>query len=205
MLNRIATIITAPKTSLFFIGLMFFLPFCVGYHHLPIPAFYGEWLAALFGLFAMLTFLNSGFWQNIKMPQFSLVFLGLTALVAIQWMLGMLHSSQYALIVFSYLMWAFVIVLLGSYLRSLLGWEAVAKTLAWFIVCGAIFNVGFVVLQVLVNSGISVDWMPKLPRYGALAQPNNFADYIGLSIASVIYLYAKRLIKARWFWILLFL
>ena len=191
MLNRLTTSITSPVTSLYLIGLMFCLPFTVAYHHLPIAAFYGEWLSAALGVLAMLTLLGKGFWQHFKLPQISLVFLGLASIIGMQWMLGMLHSPQYALLVLSYLAWSFVLVVLGSYLRQALGWEKIALTLAWFIVLGGALNVVFVGLQLALKSGVALSFMPKLPGYGALAQVNNFADYMALATASLIYLYAK--------------
>jgi O-antigen ligase len=191
MLNRLFTSITSPVTSLYLIGLMCCLPFTVAYHHLPIAAFYGEWLSAALGVLAMLTLLGKGFWQHFKLPQISLVFLGLASIIGMQWMLGMLHSSQYALLVLSYLAWGFVLVILGSYLRQALGWEKIALTLAWFIVLGGALNVVFVGLQLALKSGVALSFMPKLPGYGALAQVNNFADYMALATASLMYLYAK--------------
>lgn len=200
MFNRIAQFFTSPNTSLFFIGLLFCVPFCVGYHHRPIPAFVGEWLAAALGVVAMLAILSKNFWQNIKLPQISLVFLGLATIVCMQWMLGMLHSPQFSLLILSYIAWAFLLTILGSYLRQTLGWEELATTLAWVMVLGAIYNIGFVALQIAMKSGIKISLMPNLGRYGALGQPNNFADYIGMGVASLMYLYAKRKMRSQIFW-----
>ncbi|MDO9365571.1 MAG: hypothetical protein Q7T58_04385, partial [Methylotenera sp.] len=133
-----------------FIGLMFLLPFVVLYHRLPIPSFYGEWIAATLGLAAMLPLLHKASWQSFQVPKIALIFLGLAAIISMQWMLGMLHSNQYALLILSYVVWAFFLVILGGYLRRELGWEKVAITLAWFIVIGGLINVGIVGLQYAV-------------------------------------------------------
>ena len=197
MLNRLTTSVTSPITSLYLIGLMFCLPFTVAYHHLPIAAFYGEWLSAALGVLAMLTLLGKGFWQHFKLPQISLVFLGLASIIGMQWMLGMLHSSQYALLVLSYLALGFVLVILGSYLRQALGWEKIVNTLAWFMLAGGVLNVVFVGMQVAFRSGVSMPFMPNFPAYGALGQVNNFADFMALATASLMYLYAKGKISLK--------
>ena len=199
MFSRFAQVATAPKTSLLMVGLLFCLPFTVAYHHLPIAAFYGEWLAAALGVAAMLALMSKNFWQEVKLPQISLVFLGLAAILNMQWMLNMLHSPQYALLILSYLAWAFVLVVLGSYLRQQLGWEKLATTLSWFMVLGGVANVIFVGLQIALKSKVDLPFMPKLTSYGALSQANNFADYMALATTSLMYLYAKKQLQLKWF------
>lgn len=186
-----------------FIGLMFLLPFVSLYHHLPIPSFYGEWIAAALGLLAMLPLMQKAAWQPLQIPQIALVFPGLAAILGMQWMLGMLHSHQYALLVLSYLTWAFFLVILGSYLRRELGWEKTAITLAWFLVIGGLINVAIVALQYAIQSGLTLAFMPQLYGYGAFSQVNHFADYTALATASLIYLYAKGRFSLKAFFIVL--
>jgi len=176
---------------------MFFLPFAIAVHHHPIPSFFGEWTAALLGLLACLAFFGKPFLQDLKIPQIALIFFGFASIVIMQWLLGMLHSPQYALLILSYFAWAFLLVSLGAYLRRELGWEKMAMTLSWFLVLGGIANIIFVALQVALNSGVNITFISKYPSYGTLAQPNNTADYVGLSIASLMYLYAKEQIKIK--------
>lgn len=185
--------------SLMFIGLMFLLPFVSLYHDLPIPSFYGEWVAAVLGLAAMLPLLRKAAWQPLQIPQIALIFPGLAAILGMQWMLGMLHSHQYALLVLSYLTWAFFLVILGSYLRHEFGWEKITTTLAWFLVMGGLVNAGIVALQYAMQSGLALAWVPKLTSYGTLAQANNVADYAALATASLIYLYAKGRLSLKVF------
>lgn len=192
MFQRVTQFLTSPNTSLFVIGLMFCFPFTVAYHHLPIAAFYGEWLAALLGVIAMFTLLSKDFWQQFQVPEIALVFVGLAAILGMQYIMGMLHSAQYALLILSYLAWALMLVVLGSYLRKRLGWQKVATVLAWFMVLGGAINIVFVGMQFGLKSGLGFTFMPNFPSYGALAQRNNFADYIALSSISLMYLYAKE-------------
>lgn len=201
MLKRFIQFVIAPQTSLFWIGLMFFLPFTVAYHHLPIASFYPEWFSAVFGVLAMPVLFNKDFYQAQKIPRISLVFVGLAAIVCMQAILRLPQSTSFALLVLSYILFAFVLTLIGSYLRHAMGWEKVSITLAWFVVLGGVCNIIFVGLQVMMKSGVVMTWFPNLPSYGALSQPNNFADYIGLAIASLMYLYAKKQLQARYFWV----
>jgi O-antigen ligase len=198
--------ITSANISLLVVGCLFCFPFTVAYHHLPIAAFYGEWLSALLGVVAMLALLNRAPELQIQppqVPQIALVFVGLAAILAMQYTVGMLHSTQYALLIASYLAWAFMLVVLGGFLRAQLGWDKIAIVLAWFIVLGGLINVVFVGLQLGLKSGLGFTFMPNFSSYGALAQRNNFADYIALATASTLYLYAKKQLSVKPFLVVL--
>lgn len=205
MFNRIISISISPATALWVVGLMWLLPFVILHHHLPIPAFYGEWVAAVLGLAALSPLLRQSAWQPIRVPQIALVLPGLAAIVCMQWMLGMLHSHQYALLVLSYLAWAFLLMLLGNHLRSELGWEKIATTLSWCLVAGGLANAFIVGLQYAMQSGLAIPYMPKLHGYGAIAQANHFADYMALATASLLYLYAGQKIKLKPFFVVMVL
>lgn len=191
MLRRFFSYCSSAKISLFLISLMFLLPFINMYHQLPIVSFYSEWAAGILGLLAMLSMLKPTQRLDFQIPQFSMVFLGLGLIVCAQWILGMLHSTQYALLILSYLIWAFFLTLLGSHLRRVFGWIKLVNTLALFLVIAGIINGGIVVLQIVTHTGGAIPFMPYLPSYGPFAQANHFADFTALSIASLIYLYVK--------------
>ncbi len=192
MSNRISATLLSAHTSLYAIGAMALLPFIIFHHHLPIPSFYGEWVAAAFGLVALLPLLKRETWQPLDVPHIALIFPGFIAILFMQWMLGMLHSTQYALLVASYLIWAFLLVILGNHLRRQLGWEKIATTIAWFIVVGGLLNALFVALQLATKFGISLPFMPQYYGYGTIGQTNHFADYTALATASLIYLFIKK-------------
>ena len=195
MLKRVFNSISAFNISLVFIGLMFLLPFINMHHEQPITPFYAEWIAATMGLLAIFPLLATASWRSIqsglKIPQVSLIFVGFAAILCVQWALGMLHSNRYALSVLSYFIWAFLLVVLGSYLRRELGWGKLVSTLAWCLVVAGIINVGIVVLQFVTKTGGVIPFLPNLPSYGALSQQNHFADFCALATVSLIYLYAK--------------
>ena len=191
MLRRLIDSLTSPSISLLFIAFMFFLPVLVMIHHKPITAFYGEWMAAMLGLMALMTLLKKDFSANFTIPKISLVFLALTGIVTLQSWLGMLNSAQLTLLVNSYLIWAFFLSVLGSHLRSMLGWENFSTSLAWFILFGGMVNACITAIQIAMRCDVSMPYFPILQSYGALAQENNSADYVRLAIASLIYLYIK--------------
>jgi O-antigen ligase len=192
MFARIGNVMLSANTSLHVIGLMAFLPFITMYHRLPIPSFYGEWLAAALGAIALLPLLKRESWQPLDIPHIALIFPGFLAILFIQWMLGMLYSTQYALLVASYLVWAFFLAMLGSHLRRQLGWEKISGTLAWYLLAGGVGNTIFVLLQYAGRLGVEVTFITDLPGYGAIGQLNHFADYMALALASLLYLLAKK-------------
>jgi O-antigen ligase len=191
----IGRMVGSANTSLNLIGLLVFLPFIVAHHRLPIPSFYGEWLAAVLGLFALFPLLKREAWQPLEIPQIALIFVGFVAIVCIQLMLGMLQSNPYGLLVMGYLVWAFLLVVLGNYLRRQLGWDKVAITIAWGILAGGIVNIVFVGLQYLTRLGVQIPYMPNISGFGAIGQLNHFASYIALGVASLIYLLFKKRLK----------
>lgn len=195
MFDRVTNRLLSPTTSLFVVGLMMLLPFIYPRHTLPIASFYGEWLAGALGLLALLPLLKRDSWQPLEIPQIALVFLGFVALVFMQWSLGMLNSSQYALMAASYLIWAFFLAILGSYLRRQLGWDRLVTVLAWFVLAGGLLNGGFVLLQLMMQNGMSVPFMPKHSSYGAIGQANHFANHTALALVSLFYLYSRGQIK----------
>lgn len=206
MLKRIC-IINPFDISLIFIGLMFLLPFVSMYHRLPILTFYAEWMAATLGLAAVIPLLRSTVLRTtqtpLQIPQISLVFLGLAAILCVQWALDMLHSNQYALLVLSYLTWAFLLVVLGSYLRRELGWKKLVATLAWSLVIAGIINIIIVALQFVTRTGGAIPFLSNWSGYGTLSQANHFADFTALATASLIYLYAKARFSLSFFILIL--
>lgn len=207
MLKNMFSLITACHISLAFIGLMFLVPFVIMYHAQPQPAFYAEWIAGVLGLIAIFPPLSKAARQNIqsplKLPQSSLIFLGLATILCVQWVLGMLHSNRYALSVLSYFVWAFSLVVLGGRLRRELGWDKLVAALAWCLLVAGIINIGIVVLQFVIRTGGVIPFLPNLPSFGALSQQNHFADFCALSTASLIYLHTKGRFSTSFFYLIL--
>ncbi len=184
-------------------GLMFLLPFINIHYEQPIPTFYTEWIAATLGLAAAFPLLSKASWKTIKVPQISLLPLGLGAILGIQWMLHMLHSTQYALLILSYFIWACLLTSLGATLRRELGWEKLVTALAYSLVIAGIINVAIVVLQFVIRTGGSIPLELNIASYGAMTQRNLFADFVALAIASLMYLYAKGRFSLSFFTLIL--
>jgi len=203
MLKRLFCFSCSLNMSLLLISLIFLLPFINMYHQLPIPSFYSEWIAGVLGLAAVATMLSTPLQSDIRIPQISLAFIGLAAILGMQWILGMLHSAQYTLLILSYLIWAFLLTLLGSHLRQELGWYKLVNTLAFSLVVAGIISGGIVVLQIVTRTGGAIPFMPYLESYGAISQPNHFADFTALAITSLIYLYTKGRFSTAFFTLML--
>lgn len=203
MLKSISFSYAPSNIILIFIGLMFLLPAVNMLHTVPITSFYSEWIAGALGLAALTPLLSKTKWSNMHLPQISLVYLGLAIILGIQSTIGMLHSAQYALLVLSYLGWAFLLTLIGSHLRKQLGWNKLVNTLAFFLITAGIIDGGMMVLQIVTRTGGAIPFLPNLTSFGPFSQTNHFADFIALATASLIYLYAKGRFSTAFFTLIL--
>lgn len=184
--------------SLALIALMCVLPFLVPHHRHPLTTFYGEWLAAALGLAASALLLRRASWQPFRFPVVALVPLGLIVVLGIQVAAGLAVYWQQHFLVGLYLMWAALLAVLGAELRREFGLEKLVPILAWAILVGGLLSAAIAGVQM---SGI--DLMPYIvPRkygYGAnLMQINHLANYLGLALASLLYLTATARLKTGW-------
>ena len=102
-----------------------------------------------------------------------------------------------------YLIWAFLFTIIGSQLRVKFGWEKLTSTFAWFLVIAGIINAEILVLQVVVHTGGAIAFLPNFTNYGAINQPNHFANFIALTIVSLIYLFIKERFSITFFTLIL--
>lgn len=184
------------QISLFFIGGMFLLPHLIPYHYSPIPTFYNEWVAAVLGVLGMTALLSQEYRASFAIPRSSLIFLGLLLITYLQTLFNPQDAVSNLALIQSYLLWAFLLSILGHHLRTTLGWQPLTKVLAWAILLAGFANVIFVALQFAQQAGAAIA-IPQLSSYGMLAQNNNFADLIALSIASLLYLSEKKYISSK--------
>jgi Virulence factor membrane-bound polymerase, C-terminal len=172
------------KLSLLVISLLFILPFLPNAHFAPISSFVSQALAGFVGLLASVYLLSKSRWQSIHIPHIAFVFLGLAVILAMQWLLGMLYSAQFALTVLAYLLWAMVLCVFGSQIKLALPWSSLVPTLAWASILAALLNLLWIAVQ---------------HRYPAMAlyyvPATELALNMSLALVSTLYLYAKQKIK----------
>ncbi len=185
--------------SLFFAGLMWVFPFLDYYHAYPLTAFYQEWSAAVLGLAAMPLLATRAYWQRAEVPRVILLPVGMIVLVIVQFALGKLPYFGQMLLYTLYLMWAGLIMMLGRGLRDELGLPTVATALAVFLLAGAELSAAIGMLQHFGWEGpFNRVVTPKISQavFGNVAQPNHYADYLAVGLASLGLLFARGILRA---------
>ncbi len=174
------------------LGLMLLLPFHVVDKAMPVPSFHAEALAAAMGLVAVSVL---AVWPGrLLIPRVVWLPLGFVGLLLLQAALGMVAFHQQALLGALYLLWAGALMVLGAQLRAQLGLERVAVVLAWFLLAGAAISSLIGLAQYFETYGSLGRFIVVSSRarvWGNLAQPNHLADYLGMGLASILFLYAS--------------
>lgn len=175
--------------SLFLLGLMVTVPFLHPIHHHPIPSFYGEWWAFVFGLSAAIAALIAAPLRLILPSALKLIAIFLVA-VLVQWLAGMIAYREFALFHGGYLAWAAIVASLGSTLASQIGRDRLLQAIAAAILVGTLLSAGIAFAQRL-NLPISHEFM--FPSRGGavtgnMAQRNSLGIYLWAGIASALYL-----------------
>lgn len=199
MLSREGNAFSYAHIGLLLVGLMWVLPFLNYYHAYPLTTFYQEWSAAMLGLLAMLLLVSRKYWQRPEIPRVVLLPIGLLLLVVVQFFLGKIAYFGQALLYALYLLWAALLIMLGRQLREQLGLAAVSTALAVFLLVGAELSALAGVLQhyrwhTFLDPVVTVKNSAAV--YGNIAQPNHFADYLVLGLASLGLLYARGTLRA---------
>jgi len=183
------------RASVLLIGLAWTLPFLQPYHRYPLTGFYSEWLAFALGLAAALVLLSRQAWRGAELPVVAIAPVGLAVVLGVQAALELTPHPEQVLTAVLYLLWASLLMLLGSVLRRKLGMTMVATTLAWFLFASGVLSAVIGLLQhfhvltpveFLIGRGIAQQ------VFGNLGQPNHYAAHITLVLASAAYLYACR-------------
>lgn len=180
--------------SLGFVGLIWTLPFLQPYHRYPIPSFYEEWFALVFGLAALTLLVTPRAWHEARLPIIVIAPLGLAGVILLHAAIDRVTYYGQALTAASYLVWAVALIMLGSVLRRELGAAAITVVLSWCALTGGELSVLVALLQ---HYQISTFLDPVIVRevvggvHGNVAQPNHFANYIALALASLAYLHAS--------------
>ncbi len=185
--------------SLALAGLMWVYSFLNYYHAWPITTFYQEWGTALLGLAAATLLLGKDYWRRAEMPRIVLLPIGLMLLVVVQFLLGKVPYFGQMMLYTLYLLWAAMLIMLGSRLREVLGLPTVATVLAAFLLVGAELNAYAGLHQHYHwNSFLTYVVTQKVSAaiFGNVAQSNHYADYLVLGLASLGLLYARGTLRA---------
>ncbi|HVY06690.1 MAG TPA: Wzy polymerase domain-containing protein [Burkholderiales bacterium] len=186
------------RLSLILVGLAWVLPFLSPNFFAPISSFYGETTAFVLGLAALTVLSGKSTWPEIRLPRTSLMFLGFAALVLLDVALGRDVYVQTNLLAVLYLVWAVAMAALAWRLREIFGLEALVTALSWFVIAGALTSAVIGVLQLWgIPSLLTPFIVPQAHGriYANTGQPNHFADYLCLGIASLGFLYASGRIR----------
>jgi hypothetical protein len=175
------------------------VPFLWPYHYFPFPSFYAEWLASAIGLAALAALGLAPSRHAVPVPGMCLGLFAFTALLVLQAALGQvaypLRSAMGAL----YAMWAALIVMLGAWLRSELGERTVSHSLQWWLaIAGTLAAASgfFQFYQTPLSAGTVLVPQPVKVMFGFVGQQNNFANYLGLGLLSVAFLYSRKALGA---------
>lgn len=180
MPNTLFSRFVSARPTLFIAALLMWLPMVGLFVPSIIQAFYAEWIAGALGVALAISVVKKEVWVDMRVPQTSLIFIGLLLIVLVQWMLGMLHSKQYAISVIFYLLWACSLTMIGGKLKRDYGWQMVTQYFAWALSLGGLLVTLLYVLQ-------TYQLLPE-----SAIQPAHIVAYLGLSLVSVIYLLAKQ-------------
>lgn len=179
------------------LALMGSVPFLIPHHLNPITSFFNEWVAVALGLLAAASLLLSPKgWQPLRVPLIALVPLSLALIAAIQVATGKSVYWQHHMLVGLYLVWAALMMVLGSNLKHEVGLERVAPVLALALLVAGSVSAILVGLQV---AGVESAWIMETrgKTYPAnLGQTNHLASLLGLALASLAYLGTSRRIPA---------
>lgn len=178
------------------LAMLFVVPFVVWNHLPPVTSFYAEWWAALLGLLAVLA--APGLWGQWRLPQSSYAFLGLAGLMAAQPLVGQGGEYIQVLVSILYLFGGVALLLMARLLASQLGSETVVIILVWALVIGGALNTLFAVEQTWSFGSMLTEVVTARRAggaYGNLAQTNHLASYLGIGLASVLYLIINNKIR----------
>jgi len=177
-------------------GSLCLLPFLIPYHQPPLPSFHAEWLAGALGVAAALAFLaGRGARSQAASPAPALSLLAFAMYLLLRAVLGDPAYPQAALLGAAYVLFAALLVQLGTQLALAHGAERVAVVFAACMLAGAVANAAAGILQSYGRPALLEDFVAELRgarAYGNIAQVNLYAHYLALGQAALILLWPQR-------------
>jgi hypothetical protein len=168
------------------------VPYLLPWHTTPIPSFYTEWWAGVFGLLASLALVGA---RRLPLPGFTLLALLLGGIVLLQEVSGRAPLPQLSAFYGLYLLWAALLASASSFLVSEVGQEKLTRFLALALCIGSLLAA----LLSLVQPWLLIGFPARLG--GLLGQANHFTSYIWLGLASLLYLHVTAVLSRRAFWL----
>ena len=184
------------KLALIPLSMLFVVPFVVWNHQPPLMSFYAECCAAALILLVFLASMTVPARWDVSLPGY--VLFGLAGLIVLQVALGRVAELSQAVIAITYLLCGVALIYAVRILISRLGSSALVVASVWGLIIGGGLNTLFAIQQTwsistLLNDVVVVGRAGA--GYGNLAQTNHLASYLGIGLASVLYLLATNRIR----------
>jgi len=192
---------SAPAISLQLAGSLCLLPFLVPYHQQPVLSFFPEWLAAALGIAATLTLLFGRGLSAVSLPAPARWLIAFAVFLAAQAASGDHAYSQLPLLAAVYVLYAVLMIWLGTHLTAALGIERVAIVLAAFFLAGALANSLAGVIQFYGRPKLFEDVIADLHgnrAYGNIAQANLYANYLALGEGALLFLWLRAGVRTAY-------
>jgi O-antigen ligase len=178
---------------------MWVLPFLYYHHAYPITTFNQEWGAVVLSLCALPLLISKRYWQQPELPRIVLLPICMMLLLLVQYLIGKVPSFDQTLLLTMYFLWMALLVMLGHRLRVELGLPLVVTVLAAFLVVGAELNTLSGIIQhyhlrTFLDSVVTVKTASAV--YGNIAQPNHFANYLAMGLASIGLLHMRLSLRS---------
>jgi O-antigen ligase len=172
-------------------------PALLPYHAEPLPAFYQDWLAFVFGLIAAVPVLMPRRGESIPVPWMALGLSGLAAVLALQVALGRVTFIESSVTGILYAAWAGLLVVTGARLREIFGPERTAFVLQCAFAAGGFLLAitGFMQVYHVAVGGFEILAASGSGIVGAVGQRNYFTNIVACALASLLALAASG--KAR--------
>ncbi|MBR7800928.1 PglL family O-oligosaccharyltransferase [Undibacterium fentianense] len=190
------------------LALMLCVPFLLPWHTLPIPSFYSEVSAGLFGLMATAALLVHSYFSGSKFTVPVIVTLPCALLLVLvtQWQAQYFAYVSQALMVAMYLVWSLFLLWCG---HALANWDAQQRgywTSLHFIACAILFGgvvsallafIQFFGVPPILASSINQPLSAQAGVFANIAQQNHFASYLALAQCALIYLVNQNFLKPK--------
>lgn len=188
------------KSALSIFAFFLFASFIHPFHFEPYTTYFNDILTIL-GLLIVLSYIATADVPRMIFPKIILIPLGIIVVVTIQVLLKIVYWPDDLLIPFLYFLLVLLAFILGaSFSGSVHGAEAICQGIAVAYLSAALLSV---VMQIIQAAGIDAmpfvmpilrDTQPFMRPYANVAQPNQLALLQCLSMASVWWLYQRRML-----------